>query len=359
MYAPEVYQKASDMIASEREEGVFEQDEKPVYWVYELVMDGRSQTGVVACASIDDYQSGVIRKHENTRADKEADRIRHVDRCGMQTGPIFLAYRENDVIGSVTDRIKEGEAFFDFTGEDGVTHRGWRIDDETDIARIREAFGSIERVYIADGHHRAASAVRVGCMRREQAGSYTGEEEFNSFLCVLFPAAELHIMDYNRHVKDLNNLTAQEFLSRIKGVCDVKKTGEFSAPGETGCFSMYLDGSWYACSFLPEVRVADAVEGLDVSLLQNLVLSPMLGIGDPRTDSRIDFVGGIRGWQDLERRVNEKGGVAFAMYPTSMEELMQVADEERLMPPKSTWFEPKLRSGLFLHEIGHGREQTS
>ena len=356
MYAPEVYRMASEMIDRERREGVFVQDEKPVYWLYELIMNGRSQTGLVACASIDDYLSGVIRKHENTRADKEADRIRHVDTCGMQTGPIFLAYRENEKIQAVTDRIKEGEAFFDFTGEDGVTHRGWRIDNEGDIEQIRNAFETIGRIYIADGHHRAASAVRVGCMRREQAGNYTGEEEFNSFLCVLFPSGELWIMDYNRHVKDLNHLSADEFLAKIKEVCSVEKTGAFTEPAETGSFSMYLDGSWYACGFLPALRVEDAVEGLDVSLLQNLVLSPLLGIGDPRTDSRIDFVGGIRGWQDLERRVNEKGGVAFAMYPTSMEELMQVADEERLMPPKSTWFEPKLRSGLFLHEIGHSQD---
>lgn len=352
MYAPEVYEKAAAMIAQERLDGVFVQDGKPVYWIYELTMDGRTQTGLVACASIDDYLDGTIRKHENTRAEKEADRIRHVDTCNMQTGPIFLAYRAQSEIESIIDRVKGQDPRFDFTGNDGITHRGWIVDDEREISLLQQAFDKIGRIYIADGHHRAASAVKVGCMRREANPGYTGEEEFNYFLCVLFPDSELKIMDYNRYVKDLNGMTAPEFLEKLAPLMRVEKTGEFVRPKAKGDVAMYLDGAWYALSIHPHHRDPHPVKGLDVSLLQDLVLSPLLGIEDPKVDQRIAFIGGIRGHRELQAKVDEGGGVAFAMYPTSMEELMRVADENELMPPKSTWFEPKLRSGLFLHELG-------
>ncbi len=351
MYAPEVYQKARQMLKEQLQEGVYVQEEHPCYYLYELTMNGRSQTGIVACASIDDYVSGVIRKHENTRADKEEDRIRHVDTCDAQTGPIFLAYRKDDAIQAVTARVKEGEPAFSFTSEDGITHRGWRIDGTDDLATIRERFKATERIYIADGHHRAVSAVKVGLKRRQEHACFDGSEEFNYFLSVLFPDEELMIMDYNRVVKDLNGMTAQEFMKKLETVCEIRTLTQAEYPQEKGEVSMYLGGSWYGLRFLKAVCSEDPVDGLDVAVLQNAVLTPMLGIGDPRTDKRIDFVGGIRGLGELERRVDEGWAVSFAMYPTSIHELFAVADAERLMPPKSTWFEPKLRSGLFIHKL--------
>lgn len=352
MYAPEVYRKAHDILWEMVKEGDFIRDEIPCYYVYELTMDGRRQTGIVACASIDDYVSGVIKKHENTREEKEQDRIRHVDTCNAQTGPIFLAYRADAVINAVVDRTKTAAPVYDFTAADGISHKVWVISNEADVTAIRDAFAAIDAIYIADGHHRAASAVKVGLKRRAEHPGYDGTEEFNFFLSVLFPDEQLHIMDYNRAVKDLNGLTPAEFLSRISDICEVSTSaGPDHHPVEKGMFSMYLEETWYACRFRTKDRSTDPVDGLDVSLLQRLVLDPVLGILDPRTDERIDFIGGIRGLRELERRCQEDCAVAFAMYPTSIAELFDVADAGLLMPPKSTWFEPKLRSGLFIHEI--------
>ncbi len=351
-YAPAVYERAAELLRKRIAEGSFVQDETPCYYLYEQVMDGRSQTGIVACAAIDDYLDNTIKKHENTRADKEQDRIRHVDSCNMQTGPIFLTYRKNEALGGIIKEVKERPAACDFVSEDGITHRVWVIEDEESIETIYDEFAKIRAIYIADGHHRCASAVKVGLKRREEHPGYTGEEEFNFFLAVLFQAEELRIMDYNRVVRDLNGLERESFLRQVSENFLVTKLGkEPYRPEEKGTFGMYLDESWYRLEAKSEICSQDAVKGLDVSLLQDYLLGPVLGIRDPKTDKRIDFVGGIRGLKELERRVHTDMRAAFSMYPTSIEELADVADAGKLMPPKSTWFEPKLRSGLFLHSI--------
>ena len=351
-YAPQVYERAAGLLRQWIEEGRFVQDEKPCYYLYEQVMGGRSQTGIVACASIDDYLNNTIKKHENTRADKEQDRIRHVDACNMQTGPIFLAYRGGSVLRNIIAEVKESVPACDFTSEDGVIHRVWVIEDQETVSDIYEEFSRIPAVYIADGHHRCASAVKVGLKRREEHPGYTGDEEFNYFLSVLFCDEELRILDYNRVVKDLNGLTPEEFLDRISESFTVTGLGRDPFhPEEKGTFGMYLGDVWYSLTASERIRSGDAVKGLDVSLLQDYLLEPVLGIGNPKTDKRIDFVGGIRGLQELERRVHTDMEVAFSLHPTSIEELEAVADAGELMPPKSTWFEPKLRSGLFLHAL--------
>lgn len=351
-YADEVYKKAHDMLWQWVEEGYFIRDDAPCYYIYELTMDGRSQTGIVACAAIDDYESGVIKKHENTRAEKERDRIRHVDETGAQTGPIFLAYRNRADIDEVTKRVTAQRCEYDFTADDGVRHRVWVVSDGADIDVIEASFAATDSIYIADGHHRAASAVKVGQKRRAEHPGYDGSEEFNFFLSVLFPEQELSIMDYNRVVSDLYGLSDDEFLDRIRQVAvEIKKSRDILHPEKKGEFVVYLSGEWYLFEFSDEVKNDDPVDGLDVALLQDHVLSPILGIDDPTTDDRIDFIGGIRGFEELRRRCSEDMKVAFGMYPTSIGELFAVADAGRLMPPKSTWFEPKLRSGLFIHEI--------
>ncbi|WP_321003523.1 DUF1015 domain-containing protein [Eisenbergiella porci] len=353
VYADCVYEKARELLWKRIEEGYFVQEESPVYYIYELIMDGRSQTGITACASVDDYLGQVIKKHENTRADKEADRIRHVEACDAQTGPIFLAYRSRPVINEIVAAYKKEEPLYDFTAEDGITHRVWRIGRPQDVDAIHAAFSEINEIYIADGHHRCASAVKVSQMRRQAKPGYTGEEPFNFFLSVLFPDDQLMIMDYNRVVKDLNGYTEEEFLGKIGESFDIEECGEGVShrPEAKAVFGMCLDGKWYRLKARPEICPTDPVKGLDVSILQDSLLGPVLGIKDPKTDKRIDFVGGIRGMKELERRVNEDCRVAFAMYPTSISELFAVADAGELMPPKSTWFEPKLRSGLFIHSL--------
>ncbi len=351
-YDDRVYQKAHDLLWDMIEQGQFVQEDKPVYYIYELTMNGRVQTGIVACASVDDYQNQVIKKHENTRADKELDRIRHVDTCNAQTGPIFLAYRANDVLRDVLARTKQNVALYDFASEDGITHRVWCIAEEADVIAIQNTFAGIDQIYIADGHHRCASAVKVGLKKREENPAYTGEEEFNYFLSVLFADEELMIMDYNRVVKDLNGLNEEEFMQKIQDVFFIADQGDVCRkPEKKGQISMLLGNTWYLLEVKQEYQNDDPVDGLDVAILQNHCLAPMLGIEDPKTDKRIDFIGGIRGIEELERRVNSDCKVAFAMYPTSIHELFGVADANRLMPPKSTWFEPKLRSGLFIHSL--------
>lgn len=352
MYDDKVYQKAREMLWKQVEDRTFLKEEKRCYYIYELTMDKRTQTGIVACASIDDYENQVIKKHENTRQEKEADRIRHVDACNAQTGPIFLAYRADQGIRRVVEEVKKQEPLYDFVAEDGVRHRVFRIFADEQIREIQQAFAKMESIYIADGHHRAASAVKVGQMRKKAHPGCTGEEEFCFFLSVLFPDDELMIMDYNRVVKDLGGLSPAQFLEKAGSIFDLKKvSGNERRPKKKGDFSMYLDGSWYMCSVRAEDLSADPVKSLDVSLLQDLLLEPVLGIHDPKTDQRIDFIGGIRGLDELERRVETDCAVAFAMYPTDISELFAVADAGLLMPPKSTWFEPKLRSGLFIHAL--------
>ena len=353
MYAPKVYQKARNVLEEMIEKGEFIQDETPCYYLYELTRNGHRQTGIVACASIDDYFNGTIKKHENTREEKEQDRIRHVDTLDTQTGPIFLAYRFDAVLKEIIEETKRKRPVYDFISEDKITHRVWVIDESEMIERIQQCFVKINKIYIADGHHRAASAIKVGCKRRKEHPGYTGEEEFNYFLCTLFAEEELEILDYNRVVKDLNGLSETEFLEKIKESFKVEEAEESPyAPKQKKEFGMYLGKKWYKLQIKKEQISDDVVENLDVSILQNKLLKSILGIKEPGKDNRIIFVGGIRGLKELENCVENGFQVAFSMYPTSMQELFSVADAGRLMPPKSTWFEPKLRSGLFLHKIG-------
>lgn len=368
MYAPEVYAKARELFDARRADGTFVTEPAPCFYLYELTMNERSQTGVVACCAIDDYLENVIKKHENTLEKKELDRIRHIDALDAQTGPIFLTYRDSDAIDILVAAVKKTAPLYDFAGEDGVTHRVWRMaaaSEETACSQayagLVAAFAKVPCAYIADGHHRAASAVKVGLARREANPGYDGNEEFNYFMSVLFPASQLSILAYNRVVRDLNGLTKDEFLNALAGENGpfeiIHKQESDLEPIDKGAVGMYLDREWYGLGVKPEFESSDPVEGLDVSILQEKVLAPILGIGDPRTDERIEFVGGIRGLRELERKVNRidaRGdglAVAFAMFPTSIDELLNVADAGRLMPPKSTWFEPKLRSGLFAHLI--------
>lgn len=359
IYAPEVYQKAHDLLWEKIENGIFVQDEKPCYYLYELIMEGRSQTGIVACAAIDDYQNNVIKKHECTRLEKEQDRICHVDICDAQTGPIFLAYRRNPELKKVIDKVKEEPMEFDFASPDGIIHRGWKIERTQDIKKIQQLFEEMNEIYIADGHHRAASAVKVGVKRRAEHPEDTGEEAYNFFLSVLFSEEELLIMDYNRALRDLNGYTEAEFFEKVKEKFEVTPKDSAVKPQKKGQFGMDLNGRWYLLESKEEYKQEDPVEALDVSYLQRELLLPVLGIQDPKTDERISFIGGIRGIGELERRISEDCQVAFSMYPTTIQELFQVADEGRLMPPKSTWFEPKLRSGLFLHLIGDGKKEKN
>jgi len=351
-YDAKVYEKARDILQEMLNKGLLIKEDQRCYYVYELTMDGRSQTGIVGCAAIEDYLNNVIKKHEKTREDKEIDRTTHVDICNAQTGPIFLAYRSQKEINDVVEVIKKATPLYDFVASDGVGHTVWKIDNALDIETIYEGFKNVESIYIADGHHRTASAVKVGLKRREENPGYTGEEEFNFFLSVLFPHDQLMILDYNRVVKDLNGLNKEEFLSEVAKAFLVEEKGsEPYKPSEKATFGMYLEGVWYKLRAKPEMRSEDPVGGLDIAFLQNHLFVSVLNIKDIRTDRRIDFVAGIRGLKELEKRVNHDMKVAFSLYPTSISELFDVSDADKLMPPKSTWFEPKLRSGLFIHEL--------
>ncbi|MBR6401243.1 MAG: DUF1015 domain-containing protein [Firmicutes bacterium] len=351
IYSPQVYQKAADNLKKMIDDGIYIQDKEPCMYIYRLTMDGRSQTGLVACASIDEYIENKIKKHELTREDKEQDRIRHVDTCNANTGPIFLTYRAKDDIDALIAAETAKNPVYDFVSDDGVGHTVWVISDKAVISALEGAFAKVPALYIADGHHRNASAVKVGLKRRGD-GDYDKNAEFNFYLAVAFPDKQLHIMDYNRVVKDLNGRTKEQFLDEISKCFDVKKA-EDGHPKKALDFGMYLDGAWYMLTAKSgSFDAADPVGSLDVSILQNNLLAPVLGIGDPRTDSRIAFVGGIRCLEELVRLVDSgKMAVAFAMYPTSVAQLMEIADAGKIMPPKSTWFEPKLRSGIFIHEL--------
>lgn len=352
-YDARVYAKAKETLDTMITDGTFITDEDTCYYLYELIMNGRSQTGIVACASIDDYMNNIIKKHENTREDKEIDRINHVDICNAQTGPIFLAYRAATQINEVVEKVKKEASLYGFTSPDGITHNVWKVSEREDNEVIEKAFANMDQIYIADGHHRCASAVKVGLKRRSENPNYSGEEGFNSFLSVLFPDEQLMIMDYNRAIKDLNGYSKEDFINEVKKNFTITLVGDKAyAPEHKSIFGMYLDKQWYKLEAKDNLKaIADPVDGLDVSVLQDYLLKPVLGIEDPRTDKRIEFIGGIRGLEELERRVNSDMEVAFAMYPTSIEELFAVADAGRLMPPKSTWFEPKLRSGIFIHSL--------
>lgn len=365
MYAPQMYEKAKELYEQQKENGTYIKDTQCCYYIYELIMNGRSQNGIAACACIDDYMNQIIKKHENTREEKEQDRIRHVDALSAQTGPIFLAYRSNPVLHEIVHKQKEQRPLYDFTSEDGITHRVYKVSDTNAITAIQQEFMAMDRIYIADGHHRAASAVKVGLNRRQERcmtkntsvnvndSSQENKAESDYFLSVLFPEDELKILPYYRVIKDLNGYSKDSFLCRIsQDFTVVSKGKEQVAPMQKGVFGLYLDGCWYELTVkASHLNQTDCVTGLDVSILQDYVLAPLLGIKDPRSDQRIDFVGGIRGLGELERRVADDCVAAFSLYPTSIQELFAVADANRLMPPKSTWFEPKLRSGLMIHEF--------
>jgi uncharacterized protein (DUF1015 family) len=351
MYADEVYEKAAAMLQEEMQSGIFVQEDKPCYYLYELTMNGRSQTGIVGCASVEDYVHNVIKKHENTRAEKEKDRIRHIDTCNAQTGPIFLAYHHQSSIDALVEEIKQQMPMYDFVSVDGIGHRCWIVSDEVQIKTLCQAFKNMAAMYIADGHHRAASAVKVGLKRRnEQDTRKISASEY--FLAVAFPDNQLQILPYYRVVRDLHGFSSQEFLEKVAENFEITECGNQPVePTCAGVFGCYLDEQWYRLMAKADIMNDDPVEGLDVALLQNYIFEPILGIHDPKTDARIDFVGGIRGVKALEQRCHEDMAVAFSTYATSIAQLFAVADAGKLMPPKSTWFEPKLRSGLFIHEI--------
>ena len=346
-YADEVYAKAKELIETMIADGQFVEDTDRCYYIYRLTMNGRAQSGIVACSSIDDYCNNVIMKHENTREEKEVDRIRHIDTTNCQTGPIFLAFRD---VATITAIMKEEQAktpLYCFTADDGIEHCVWKITDPDNNVNLQAAFSMMDKIYIADGHHRCASAVKVGLQRRKEGV----EQESDHFLSVLFPESELKILDYNRVLKDLNGKTVKDIIAEVEEHFSVEEAETAVSPSKKGEFGMLLDDKWYKLTIKEEFTSDDAVEGLDVSLLQDYVLDPIFGIKNPKTDNRIDFVGGIRGLGELERRNKLDCCAAFSMYPTSIGELFAVADEGKLMPPKSTWFEPKLRSGLFIHKI--------
>lgn len=352
MYAQEVYEKADAMLQDMLQTGLLIEEGTEAYYIYELVMNGRSQVGIGACVSVEDYEKQVVKKHENTRTEKETDRIRHIDQCNAQTGPILLAYRRRERIEDVVREFMQRDPIYDFRTEDGIAHRVWIIDESEKIELIRQEFAQVETIYIADGHHRCASAVKVSGMRKTGCSDYTGREEFNYFLSVLFPDDQLRIMDYNRVVKSLNGYSETEFIKALGQICDVRAMGqEPFRPRRKGEIGMYLKDTWYCLRIQTERYTNDPVEDLDVAILQKDILEPLLGISDPKVDDRIDFVGGIRGLEELVRRVHTDAAAAFAMYPTDIHELFAVADAGRLMPPKSTWFEPKLRSGILIHRL--------
>lgn len=356
LYDPAVYAKAAANLAKMVQDGVLVQDEKPNLYIYRLGMNGKFQTGVVGCTSVDEYLSGDIKKHELTREDKEQDRIRHVEACDANTGPIFLTYKgKKEIDALVNGWVEKNKPVYDFVADGGISHTVWVVDDEQTIENVQSLFKTVPTLYIADGHHRNASAVKVALKKREANPGYDKNDEFNFYLSVIFPSEQLYIMDYNRVVKSLNGLTDGQFMDKVKEKFDVSEfAGEGCCkPKKIHTFGMYLSGKWYLLTAKKEILAEDdPVALLDVSILQENLLSPILGIGDPRTDKNIDFVGGMRGLNELSRRVDSgEMRVAFSMFPTSMNELISVADALKIMPPKSTWFEPKLRSGLFIHKL--------
>ncbi len=352
LYDEVVYLKGKENLNKLINEGILIQDDKPCFYLYRLIMGNIDQVGLVAGTSIEDYENDIIKKHEHTRAVKEADRIKHVDTLNANTGPVFLTYKSSENFNKIAANIMQTKPVYDFAADDGIKHIFWKIDDENSIREIADIFSGIDYLYVADGHHRSASGTIAGQRRREKNPNHTGEEEYNFFLSVIFPHNQLYIMDYNRVVKDLNGLSTDRFLELVREKFHIEEFSETKPyhPKELHNFGMYLDGIWY------DLRAKtgtfdenDPVKSLDVSILQENLLSPILGIGNPRKDKRIDFVGGIRGLEELSKRVDAGEAVAFSMFPTSIEQLMAIADEGKVMPPKSTWFEPKLRSGVIVH----------
>ncbi|HHW91954.1 MAG TPA: DUF1015 domain-containing protein [Firmicutes bacterium] len=355
VHDPRVYQKVRENLNRMLADGVFSQDGEENFYIYRLTMGDHHQVGLVACTAVDDYLNNTIKRHEQTRPDKEKDRVQHIEACNAHTGPIFLTYRARGEIDVLISRWTQNHPpVYDFLGPGGIGHTVWVVDDRIAKEELAAAFGAVKGFYIADGHHRCAAAARVALRRREQDADYTGEEEYNYFPAVLFPHTQLKILDYNRVVRDLNGLTPVRFKERVKEkfvLEDWRGQGPYR-PEKRGLFGMYLEGKWYVLRVREEVlKGRDIVASLDVSLLQDNILGPILGIKDPRTDARIDFIGGSRGLKELEDRVRAGMAVAFSLYPTTITDVMDIADRNMVLPPKSTWFEPKLLSGLFIHPL--------
>ena len=352
-YSPAVYAKARENFERMLRDGVLERDASPCYYIYRLIMGTHAQTGIVAVASVPDYERNRIRKHEFTRPDKEDDRVRQIDALNAQTGPVFLTYRRSFDVDAIVARASAAAPEVEVTAEDGVRHSLWVMREPGSIAALTAAFDALPCLYIADGHHRSAAAARVAAARKAANPHHTGDESYNYFLAVIFPDNQMQILDYNRVVKDLHGLAREALLARIEAAFSVRPEASAVTPARAGEFGMYLKDQWYRLTIKPaRIPAADPVGRLDVSLLQDNLLAPILGIGDPRRDERIDFVGGIRGLAELERRVDSgEMAVAFALYPTSIHDMMAVADANQVMPPKSTWFEPKLADGLVSHVL--------
>jgi len=354
-YDLRVYEKAKENLKSMMDDEILIKDSKESLYVYKQVMNGKEQIGLVGCVSVEDYMNDRIKKHENTIKEKQKDRTNHVYYCNGNTGPIFLTYRSREDINRIIeDWIDNNIPVCDFVSEDDIAHKVWIIDDNEVMEKLIGLFRTLDSLYIADGHHRAAAAAEVAKMRKGKEPDFTGKEEFNYFLGVLFPHDQLYVMDYNRVVKDLNGHSSTEFVEKIREnfiVEEVEERGPYR-PDKKHSFGMYLDNKWYKLTARENsFDLDDPVGSLDASILQDNVLQPILGIEDPRTNKRIDFIGGIRGLEELEKRVDEGMAVAFSLYPTAIDDLMKIADEGKTMPPKSTWFEPKLRSGLFIHDL--------
>lgn len=353
-YADEVYEKAKEVLNNWLKEGILVEDSEPSFYIYRQIMDGKVQTGIVGATSIDDYMNNIIKKHEFTRKEKEVDRIKHFNVCDANTEPVFLTYRKNKEITTIVNSwVESHKPAYDIVTEDGIAHIVWVLNDQKSVEKLVEIFAGIDYLYIADGHHRSASAVETGLKRRAANPNYTGEEEFNRFLAVIFADEDLYVMDYNRVIKDFNGLTEEEFLTKVQEKFKVERAQVSPYhPTHKGEYGMLIGSTWYVLSPLAgSYDEKDPVNSLDAAILQNNLLAPVLGIQDPRTDKRIDFIGGIRGLEELERRVREDMKIAFALYPVTIDDLMGVADAGEVMPPKSTWFEPKLRSGLFVHKL--------
>jgi uncharacterized protein (DUF1015 family) len=350
-----VYNKGKENLQKLIAEGYFVQDESESLYIYGQTMFGKTQYGIVACASVDDYLNDIIKKHELTRPDKEEDRMNHIRVTKFNAEPVFFAYPDHSKLDSIVEKVVSGEAEYDFTTNDGVGHHFWVISDQALIGQIEELFSrDIPFTYVADGHHRTAAAALVGQERRKNNPEHRGDEEYNYFLAVHFPASQLTIIDYNRVVKDLNGMTAEEFMEELKeGFLVEDKGTEIFKPEKLHTFSMYLEGKWYELKAKPGTyKDNDPIACLDVTVLSEQVLGPLLNITDLRKSKRIDFVGGIRGLEELSRRVDSgEMAAAFALYPVSMKQLMDIADNGMIMPPKTTWFEPKLRSGLVIHSL--------
>ena len=353
-YDKVVYDTAKKVLENMIEEGLYIQEKAPAIYIYQQIMDGRGQKGIVCCTSVDDYINNIIKKHERTRLLKEIDRVNHVDICNANTGPIFLTYRNNNEISSIVEEWTKKEPVYDFISEDGNGHRVWIIDDNIVIEKLVKLFKSIKYLYIADGHHRSASAVKVALKRRKQLGKYTGNEEFNYFLSIIYPDTELKVFDYNRTVKDLNGLSEEEFFSKVEESFYLSKSESNKpvSPKNKHEFGMYMNKQWFILRAKDgSFDESNPIDSLDVSILQNNLLNPILGISDPTKSERIEFIGGIRGLKELENRADNDMNVSFSMYATTIDDIMNVADSGKTMPPKSTWFEPKPRSGIFIHKL--------